>query len=128
VSEADRLLALHNACQRVLAHVGTNDDQIAEALRETCRLVEARLSELGRRFESVFEGKERNPMDGFLLVDDRDGRVLFEIADPMEAFRLLDELRLKAPDLADAICLVRFDGRRGSLVGTETTTRLRTLT
>jgi hypothetical protein len=67
-------------------------------------------------------------MDGFLLVDDRDGRVLFEIADPMEAFRLLDELRLKAPDLADAICLVRFDGRRGSLVGTETTTRLRTLT
>jgi hypothetical protein len=46
----------------------------------------------------------------------------------MEAFRLLDELRLKAPDLADAICLVRFDARRGSLVGTETTTRLRTLT
>jgi hypothetical protein len=58
-------------------------------------------------------------MEGFLLVDDRDGR---------EAFRLLDELRLKVPDLAEAICLVRFDARQGSLAGTETTTRLRTLT
>jgi hypothetical protein len=61
VSEADRLLALHNACQRVLAHVGTNDDQIAEALRETCRLVEARLNELGMRFESVSERESTKP-------------------------------------------------------------------
>ena len=67
-------------------------------------------------------------MEGFLLVDDRDGRVLLEIADPIEAFRALDELRLKAPDLAEAICLVRFDARQGSLVGTETTTRMRPLT
>lgn len=67
-------------------------------------------------------------MEGYLLVDDRDGRVLLEIADPVEAFRLLDELRLKVADLAEAISLVRFDARQGSLAGTETTTRLRTLT
>jgi hypothetical protein len=67
-------------------------------------------------------------MDGFLVVDDRDGRVLLQIADPVEAFRVLDELRLKAPELAEALCLVRFDARQGSLVGTETTTRVRSLT
>jgi hypothetical protein len=67
-------------------------------------------------------------MDGFLVVDDRDGRVLLQIADPVEAFRVLDELRLKAPELAEALCLVRFDARQGSLVDTETTTRVRSLT
>ena len=66
-------------------------------------------------------------MDGFLIVDDRDGRVIAEIADPVEAFRLLDELRLSHPDLVDALCLVRFDMRRGTLTGSETTTRVRTL-
>ena len=46
-------------------------------------------------------------MDGFLLVDDRDGRVLLEIADPIEAFRLLDELRLL---LAEAEAWARHEG------------------
>jgi hypothetical protein len=66
-------------------------------------------------------------MDGFLLVDDRSGRVLFEIADPVEAFEVLDELQTDEPELADALCLVRFDSRPSSLVGLETTTRLQTL-
>jgi hypothetical protein len=70
---------------------------------------------------------ERHFVDGFLLVDDRDGRVIAEIADPVEAFRVLDELRLSHPEFVDSLCLVRFDGRRGTLVGTETTTRVRTL-
>jgi hypothetical protein len=55
VSEADRFVELHDACHRVLAHLGAKDDQIADAVRETCRLVEARLSELGVKFESAFE-------------------------------------------------------------------------
>jgi hypothetical protein len=69
----------------------------------------------------------RRSMEGFLLVDDRDGRVLAEIVDPVNAFRVLDELRQDHPELADSLCLVRFDGVQGSLIGTETTTRVRTL-
>ena len=67
-------------------------------------------------------------MEGFLLVDDRDGRVFEEIGNPAEAFRLLDELKQDHPELAETLCLVRFDGRHGSLIGTETTTRVRPLT
>jgi hypothetical protein len=55
VSEAARLVELHDACHCVLAHLDGSDAQIAEAVRETCRLVEARLSELGVKFESAFE-------------------------------------------------------------------------
>lgn len=67
-------------------------------------------------------------MDGFLLVDDRDGRVLLEIDDRVNAFRVLDELRQRHPELADALCLVRFNGHQGSMVETETTLRVRSLT
>ena len=67
-------------------------------------------------------------MQGFLVVDDRDGRVLEEICDPVEAFRVLDELKQDHPEHARTLCLVRFDGRQGSLIGTETTTRVRPLT
>ena len=67
-------------------------------------------------------------MQGFLLVDDRDGRVLQEISDPGEALRLLDELKQDHPERAETLCLVRFDGRQGSLIGTETTARVRPLT
>jgi hypothetical protein len=65
---------------------------------------------------------------GFLLVDDRDGRVLEEISDPVEAFRVLDELKQDHPELAATLCLVRFDGHQGSLIESETTTRVRPLT
>jgi hypothetical protein len=67
-------------------------------------------------------------VEGFLLVDDRDGRVLMEIGEPANAFRLLDRLRENHPDLAQVLCLVRFDGTQGSLMATETTTRVRPLT
>jgi hypothetical protein len=70
---------------------------------------------------------ESEAVQGFLLVDDREGRVLAEIADPVEAFRVLDELKEEHPELAGALCLVRFDGHQGSLIGTESTTRVRPL-
>ena len=67
-------------------------------------------------------------MDGFLLVDDRDGRVLCEIGDPLTAFRLLDKLEHDHPELSDVLALVSFGGRQGSLVETDLTTRVRSLT
>ena len=67
-------------------------------------------------------------MQGFLLVDDSEGRVLVEIADPAEALRVLGELKEDHPELAGALCLVRFDGHQGTLIESETTTRLRPLT
>jgi hypothetical protein len=62
------------------------------------------------------------------LVDDRNGRVLARFVDGAEALRTLDELERVDPDMARALCLVRFDEHQGSVIGTETTTRLRVLT
>ena len=45
-NEAQYLQQLLNACHRVLPHV-EGEDEIADAIRETCRTVEARLRELG---------------------------------------------------------------------------------
>jgi hypothetical protein len=67
-------------------------------------------------------------VEGFLLVDERNGRVLLEIADPVRAFRLLDKLQEDQPELAQSLSLVRFDARHGALIGTETTTRFQSLT
>jgi hypothetical protein len=46
-SEAKDLQALLNACHRVLPNIEEREDELAEAIRETCRTVEARLRELG---------------------------------------------------------------------------------
>jgi hypothetical protein len=67
-------------------------------------------------------------VDGFLVVDDSDGRVLAYVDDGAEALRLLGELELEDPALAGALCLVRFDERQGPLVGIGTSTRVRSLT
>jgi hypothetical protein len=67
-------------------------------------------------------------MYGVLLVDDRDGPVLAQFDNAVDGLRTLSELEDHDPDLARALCLVRFDGSQGSIVGTEATTRLRPLT
>jgi hypothetical protein len=67
-------------------------------------------------------------MEPFLLVDDRDGRVLAQFADAIEALRALDELDVDDPELARFLSLVRFDEGRGAVIGVEATTRLRSLT
>ena len=47
--EIERLQALLEACNRVLENLDPErGDEIATALRETCRLVEVRLAELAR--------------------------------------------------------------------------------
>ena len=74
----------------------------------------------------------RERMQEFMLVDDRDGRVLAVLDDLEDAFELLDELLDEAaeddPELVAALCIVRFDSRHGSLVGADSTTRVRLLT
>ena len=42
------------ACRRVLPNVEGRDHALAAAIRDTCRAIEARLVELGVRFDSVF--------------------------------------------------------------------------
>jgi hypothetical protein len=61
-------------------------------------------------------------------VDDSDGRVLAEFWDSSQALRTLGELEQEAHARASSLCLVTFDEHQGSIVGTETTTRLRPLT
>jgi hypothetical protein len=46
MDEAERLEALLEACHEVLPSIENRDDEVAEAIRETCRTVEARLREL----------------------------------------------------------------------------------
>jgi hypothetical protein len=53
-SEAERLKALLEACHEVLPHLDGRDDDFAMTVRETCRAVEARLSELEAGFASRF--------------------------------------------------------------------------
>lgn len=46
--EIDRLLQLHDACERVLAPLDAEDGgDVAGAARETCRVIEQRLAQLG---------------------------------------------------------------------------------
>jgi hypothetical protein len=47
MDQADRLEALLEACHEVLASTENCDDEVAEAIRETCRTIEARLRALG---------------------------------------------------------------------------------
>jgi hypothetical protein len=67
-------------------------------------------------------------MEGFLLVDDRDGRVLAVIDEVDRALRALDRIEQDDPESAQALCLVRFGEHPGSLLGHETTWRVRSLT
>ena len=66
-------------------------------------------------------------MGEFLLVDDREGRVLALFVDAFEALQALDGLELEDPDLARSLSLVTFDERNGSLMGAETSIRVRSL-
>jgi hypothetical protein len=54
--------------------------------------------------------------------------VLAQFTDAAEAFRAFDLLELEHPELARALSLVRFDQRQGSIIGTETSTRVTSLT
>ena len=54
LDEGKELSAMLEACRRVLPNVEGRDHALAAAIRDTCRAIEARLVELGVRFDSVF--------------------------------------------------------------------------
>ena len=53
-TEVKRLEGHLEACHDVLSALGDREDEIAETIRETCRVVEARLRELDVGFASRF--------------------------------------------------------------------------
>ena len=63
----------------------------------------------------------------YLLVNDRDGRVLAELASVEQALRLLERIGRRRPALAAGVSLVRFSESQGSVVGTSTSASLRVL-
>jgi hypothetical protein len=54
MDEAERLQVLLDACHEVLSGIENREDEIAKAIRETCRTVEARLRELDVSFASRY--------------------------------------------------------------------------
>lgn len=60
MDEADHLVALLYACHRVLPYLSNErQDDLATALRETCRMAEARLRELGVGYEQALYPEEQ---------------------------------------------------------------------
>ena len=63
----------------------------------------------------------------FLLVDDRDGRVVAELEDPQEALDLLEGHAMDDPDAPDYLCIVVFQDHAGAMLATESSVTIRSL-
>ena len=61
-----------------------------------------------------------------LLVDDRDGRILAEVQTPDEAQQLLEAL-WGDEDVPPYLCLVELRSHHGTVIGTDTTVKVRPL-
>ena len=62
-----------------------------------------------------------------LLVDDRDGRVVAEIETEADARAVLEAWSRDDGGLPDYVCLVELHEHHGTLIGTDTTVRVRPL-
>lgn len=60
-----------------------------------------------------------------LLVDDRDGRIVAELESEDEALRILEAMA--AEQAPEYLCLVDCHSTQGSLVGTDRTVKIRSL-
>ena len=63
-----------------------------------------------------------------LLVDDRDGRVVAELETDDQVRRVLEAMAADNMEVPEYLCLVECRAKHGSLVGTDTSIKLRTLT
>ena len=66
-------------------------------------------------------------MDEFLIVDERDGRILGTLEDAGEALHMLELLAREDSELSAALSVVRLSGHQGALVGTQASWRMRPL-
>ena len=66
-------------------------------------------------------------LEMFLLVDDRDGRVVAELEDPQQALDLLEAHARDDPDAPDYLCIVVFQDHAGAMLGTESSVTIRSL-
>lgn len=62
-----------------------------------------------------------------LLVDDRDGRIVAEVESEEDLRRILEAMANDDPSLPDYLCLVEVHSKRGSLLGTDSSVKIRTL-
>jgi hypothetical protein len=62
-----------------------------------------------------------------LLVDDRDGRIVAEIATEQQARRVLDAWAFDDGSIPDYLCLVEVRSHHGAILGTDSSVRVRPL-
>lgn len=60
-----------------------------------------------------------------LLVDDRDGRIVAEVQSEDQALRILEAM--SGGEVPEYLCLVDFQSNHGSVLGADTTVKIRTL-
>jgi hypothetical protein len=60
------------------------------------------------------------------LVDDRDGRILLELRSEEQAARILEAMARDDPNVPDYLCLVESRSSQGSVLGVDSTLKLRT--
>ena len=63
----------------------------------------------------------------FLLIDDRDGRIVAEIETPEQAHRIVRAWALEDLGLPDYLCLVQVDSSPGAILGVDTSVKVRPL-
>ena len=62
-----------------------------------------------------------------LLVDDRDGRIVAEIETEDQVRRILEAMASDDVKVPEYLCLVECRSKHGSLVGTDTSVKIRPL-
>lgn len=62
-----------------------------------------------------------------LLVDDRDGRIVSEVETQEEAQRVLEGWLADDGTIPDYLCLVELHSRQGTMLGTDTSVKIRPL-
>jgi hypothetical protein len=62
-----------------------------------------------------------------LLVDDRDGRIVAEVETEEDARAVLEARASDDDPMPDYLCLVELESRHGSIVGTDSSVKIRPL-
>jgi hypothetical protein len=62
-----------------------------------------------------------------LLVDDRDGRIVAELESEDQALAVLEGMARDDETVPEYLCLVEFHSVRSSVLGTDTSIKIRTL-